>query len=513
MSKVENEKSRVRTDAGQVNRFRRWIKPISQWCCLGLFIYCFARTAYPFDSPFSVEGFLTMDPLIALCTVLSDWRLPPGLLAACVLLIGTFFLGRYFCGYICPIGALIDGVDVLTRSIRKRIPIRIPPALLGTKFFLMAVILVCALFGSVQFLWLDPLSMATRFATQFAYTPVAARLAAESAEEMPVIRYDAVTFALLVLLLLPTVVQSRFWCRNLCPLGALLAVVGRRGRLPWVTEECVRCSRCVETCAMGAIDAESIRVSNAECHQCMRCSVVCPVDAVNWAADIQHVQVRAAASNETWSRRRFMGTITSAAAVAAATHLPVHASLRMGRGETLLRPPGASDESIFLKRCVRCGECMKVCPVRALQPVRSENGLAGIGSPHFRMRDAGCHPECNGCGLVCPTRAIPPLPLRRKNRACIGLVKVDHETCLLSSGRMCNICRNVCVQTGHVAIRLKPSEGFLRVEVNKDRCVGCGWCEFACPVNGGGREGEERGPAAIKTVARTDGVTRHREPW
>lgn len=454
-----------------------------------------------------------MDPLIALSTMLSDWRLPPGLIAASVLLVGTFFLGRYFCGYICPIGALIDGVDVLTRLIRRRIPVSIPPAFSRAKIFLMAAILVCALFGSMQFLWLDPLSMATRFATQFAYTPVAQWLDAESVEGMPVIRHDAVTIALLLLLLLPTVVQSRFWCRNLCPLGGLLAVVGWRGRLPKVTDKCIRCGRCVKVCSMGAIDSESIRVANAECHQCMRCSVVCPVDAVDWAADVQKLQVCTDTGNGTWSRRQFMQTITSAAAVAAATHLPVYASLRLGRDEALLRPPGVSDESAFLKRCVRCGECMKVCPTRALQPVRSENGLVGIGSPRFRMRDAACHPGCNGCGQVCPTRAIPALSLPSKNRACIGLAEMNHEACRLSSGRMCATCRNICVQAGHGAIRLEPMGGFLRVVVNKDRCVGCGWCEIACPVNGGNREGEERGPAAISIVARTDGVTHHRDPW
>ena len=77
----------------------------------------------------------------------------------------------------------------------------------------------------------------------------------------------------------------------------------------------------------------------------------------------------------------------------------------------LIRPPGSLEEKEFLKRCVKCGECMKVCITNGLQPTLLEAGLEGIWSPILIPRIGYCEYRCTLCGQVCPTGAIKRLPV------------------------------------------------------------------------------------------------------
>ena len=85
-----------------------------------------------------------------------------------------------------------------------------------------------------------------------------------------------------------------------------------------------------------------------------------------------------------------------------------------GRDERLVRPPGALDETDFLARCIRCGECMKVCPNNALQPALTEAGLEGLWTPVLTSRIGYCEPSCVLCSEVCPTGAIWKLTPQEK---------------------------------------------------------------------------------------------------
>ena len=103
-------------------------------------------------------------------------------------------------------------------------------------------------------------------------------------------------------------------------------------------------------------------------------------------------------------RRR---TLTGLAAGAAAVPLMrANTGLGKSRHERLLRPPGSVDESDFLSRCIRCGECMKVCPNNSLHPTLTEAGLEGLWTPTLVPRIGYCEPSCVLCSEVCPTGAI-----------------------------------------------------------------------------------------------------------
>jgi MauM/NapG family ferredoxin protein len=148
-----------------------------------------------------------------------------------------------------------------------------------------------------------------------------------------------------------------------------------------------------------------------------------------------------------------------------------------------IRPPGAVPEPAFLALCLRCGECMKVCPSNALQPVWLAAGPEGLFSPVLTPRRGPCVPDCNACGRVCPTHAIRALPLEEKRWARVGTAVVLQNTCLAwAQGRACVVCQEVCP---YGAVKLQKMEGLAvpAPVVYNERCYGCGYCERHCPVS------------------------------
>jgi MauM/NapG family ferredoxin protein len=158
----------------------------------------------------------------------------------------------------------------------------------------------------------------------------------------------------------------------------------------------------------------------------------------------------------------------------------------------LIRPPGAVAENDFLEKCIRCGECMKVCPTNVLQPAMLEAGLEGLWSPVAKMNVAYCEYKCTMCTQVCPTEAIQPLTLEKKQTVKIGLAHVDKNRCLpWAYDRPCVVCQEHC-PLPEKAIRLEEvtvvnARGtevvVKRPHVNADLCTGCGICQDKCPVS------------------------------
>jgi MauM/NapG family ferredoxin protein len=157
-----------------------------------------------------------------------------------------------------------------------------------------------------------------------------------------------------------------------------------------------------------------------------------------------------------------------------------------------VRPPGALAEDEFLSKCIRCGECMKVCPTNAIQPAMLESGLEGMWSPLLKLRVGYCEYKCTMCTQVCPTGAISKLPLEKKQKTKIGLSVVDKNRCLpYSFGKACQMCYDQCplsdkaisLVTANVTIGTKTLT-LKQPQVNSDLCIGCGICENKCPVEG-----------------------------
>ena len=157
----------------------------------------------------------------------------------------------------------------------------------------------------------------------------------------------------------------------------------------------------------------------------------------------------------------------------------------------LIRPPGSLEETEFLKRCVKCGECMKVCITNGLQPTLWESGLEGLWSPMLVPKMGHCEFNCTLCGQVCPTGAIKRLTKPEKAEAKIGLAMIDKGRCLpYAHARPCIVCEEMC-PTPKKAIWFETASvrdrGGRVIDVKQPRvdlglCIGCGICEAKCPV-------------------------------
>ena len=161
----------------------------------------------------------------------------------------------------------------------------------------------------------------------------------------------------------------------------------------------------------------------------------------------------------------------------------------------LIRPPGALSEKEFLTVCQRCGLCMKVCPTNVINPTLAEAGMAGFWTPILIMTQGYCEYTCTLCGSVCPTGAVRQISGREKTEAPIriGSAYIDRGRCLPWSGNgPCIVCEEHC-PTSPKAVRLKeasvpdPTGKLKKVKlpyVDLKSCVGCGICEYKCPIKG-----------------------------
>jgi MauM/NapG family ferredoxin protein len=157
----------------------------------------------------------------------------------------------------------------------------------------------------------------------------------------------------------------------------------------------------------------------------------------------------------------------------------------------LIRPPGALPEKDFVKTCVKCGECMKVCLTNGLQPTFHQAGLEGLWTPMLVPKLGYCEYHCNLCGQVCPTGAIQLLEMAVKQKTKIGMATFDKSRCIpYTYNRNCGVCEEHCPAQGK-AIRFEEEEAVDRKGnafilkkpyVIPQICIGCGICENKCPV-------------------------------
>ncbi len=165
----------------------------------------------------------------------------------------------------------------------------------------------------------------------------------------------------------------------------------------------------------------------------------------------------------------------------AGTALTVLGGLAVRTGKTRspprLRPPGAGSEDRLLARCVRCSQCIQACPTTVLKSAANDGPL-GLGVPLFVPRDQPCD-LCAGksammCIEACPTDALQPLASRRDVR--IGIAVVNTDTCLPYVGVSCRACWHACPFPREAIV----IDGQGHPVIDRDACVGCGLCEYAC---------------------------------
>ncbi len=214
------------------------------------------------------------------------------------------------------------------------------------------------------------------------------------------------------------------------------------------------------------------------------CSRVCPLGALQDSlAGCGHLLRRIARRSKPavrpeavrgWPRRAVLGAM---AGIGWAMVVRPDRAL----AERPLRPPGALDEADFVGVCIRCGNCLRVCPADIVRPDQGKYGIAGLLTPTLDYQDDYCREDCVLCTQVCPSGALTALSLDDKRQASIGFPEVDMNVCLRGDDQECSLCRSWCpYEAIHFVFNEEDYTHTPRVD--PQRCNGCGACEKACPT-------------------------------
>ena len=522
------------------------IRIVSQTLFFALFMFLLWMTWFSRLGGYPVSLFLEVDPLVGLATSLSTHTVYRWLWRGLWVLIPTLLLGRVFCNWMCPYGALHQFFGWLfnIRNNKNNIDAnRYKPAY-QIKYYILVVMLVLAAFGSLQIGLLDPICLLVR--TMTTTVAPASDLAVENASrllEQNGLNGDAVSFIssapgapeqrifagawfvglLIIVLVGMNLVIPRFFCRVLCPLGALLGVLSRFSlwRIDRDLTKCTDCDLCLKHCE-GASDPQAA-LRKSECFVCFNCIDDCPEDALSFKLAPVPVKERIVGrirdGAATLFGRPLISTVpeteikvpavprrrwffAALAGVLAYPFLRLSAAVNdRGFNEKAIRPPGSVEESEFLERCIKCDQCINVCPTNVLQPSGLEQGgLEGLWTPVMDFSVGFCQLNCTLCSEVCPTGAIQKVSVEQK----LGLHDYEENgpirlgTAFFARGRClpwsmetpCVVCEEVC-PTSPKAIGTYDEEitrwDGTKVTLNKpyirpELCIGCGICEHECPV-------------------------------
>jgi polyferredoxin len=512
---------------------------------LGLFLFFLFITDLRYLKGWPVSLFLEATPLVAVATALTTHTIYRNLVWGLVIIAITMMVGRVWCNWMCPFGILhhFFGWIGNRRNTKQMIEVNRYRKIYAIKYYILAAMIamaslwiiptavdapgqmwqayhgaelrqsgvsrVAAAIGtgisraaeehkrnnsSLQIGLLDPIALTVRSMTTSVLPTV--HKATESVYTEPREYWQAWVVGLIFIgFLVANWWIPRFFCRVVCPLGALLGIFSRFAlwRIDRDPVRCTDCDLCLKSCE-GASDPQG-DLRKSECFVCLNCIEDCPHDALAFrflprkASEVAYPAV---------GRRQVVLAGLFGLFFFPMTRLSGGVRKNFQRG--VIRPPGSVAEDEFLRRCIKCDQCIRVCPTNVLQPALFEAGLEGLWTPIMISKMGWCELNCTLCSQVCPTGAIREIsiveklgigPFEAKGPIKTGTAFYNQGRCLpWAMDTSCVVCEEVCpvspkaIFTRNVEVtdRWGATIELKRPYIDPVKCIGCGICEHECPV-------------------------------
>lgn len=439
------------------------------------------------------------------------------------ILLLTALFGRVYCSAICPLGILQDVFAWISKRTHLIKRYKYKRALNYLRYPFLGLTLILVIFGSLFLLnLLDPYSIFGRIFSDIVRPGlivlnnwIAAifekfNMYLLTRQNLALITWRTVYIPglMLVLIIWMSLYFGRLYCNAICPVGTLLGLLSRISmfKIKMNAETCTKCGKCSFSCKSSCINVKTLKVDFSRCVACYDCISVCPESSIRYGRS------KVAGKKEIptmTSKREFIGKALFyglafagiSKRIFAIEHPIEHGNghgNEHGNGNKPLKgerkagkivnkknhpvsPPGSISLAHFKDRCTACHLCVTICPTSVLQPSFLEYGFTGMMQPFMDYSVEYCNNECTKCGEVCPTGAILPLTVEDKKLEQIGQVIFIKEKCIVyTDNTSCGSCSEHCPTQ---AVKMVPYKNGLTIpETDKEICIGCGACEFACPV-------------------------------
>jgi polyferredoxin len=512
---------------------------------LGLFFFFLFITDLRYLKGWPVSIFLEATPLVAVATALTTHTIYRNLVWGLVIIAITMMVGRVWCNWMCPFGIMhhFFGWMGNRRNTKQMIESNRYRKIYAIKYYILAVMIAMAGLWIVPTIFDAPGQIVQAYrGAELKQTGVSRMVAAveigisRAAEEhkrqnsslqIGLLDPIALTVRSMTTAVLPTVHKAtesvytepreywqawavglmfigflvanwwipRFFCRVVCPLGALLGLFSRFAiwRIDRDPVRCTDCDLCLKGCE-GASDPQG-DLRKSECFVCLNCIDDCPHDALSFrflprkASEVAYPAV---------GRRELLLSGLFGLLFFPMARLSGGVKKNFNRG--VIRPPGSMAEDEFLRRCIKCDQCIRVCPTNVLQPALFEAGVEGLWTPIMISKMGWCELNCTLCSQVCPTGAIREISIAEKlgSGPFEGKGPVKTGTAFYNRGRClpwamdvsCVVCEEVCpvspkaIFTRNVEVtdRWGATIELKRPYIDPVKCIGCGICEHECPV-------------------------------
>ncbi len=404
------------------------------------------------------------------------------------IIILTIAVGRLYCSLLCPLGVFMDLMIFFGKRFRTE-KLKFNSNYNYIRYSILLVFIISLLLSS-SFIpaLLDPYSNFGRIAT-FLFRPVIIFINNSLASVLEktgiyilytaeiVITISVASFVILYTIFLSVLsfYKGRLYCNSLCPVGALLSLISRFSfyGIKINQYECKNCGNCEKICKTGSIDLKNKKINYSTCVVCFDCISECSFNSIDMGNRIYVNELD-------YSKRKSICTGTAMISFAAINLYSM--PLSVNNKKIPITPPGSKGLDNFTNNCVACMLCVSRCPMGVLRPSIIDYGMKGIFLPKMDYSKSFCNYDCIDCSQVCPTGAIQKISLKQKQLTQIGRVSFVKEKCIVFLDNTdCGACSEHCPTK---AVYMKDYKGSLYIpEVENSFCVGCGACEYVCPVN------------------------------